>query len=393
VWVIGTQISISPTEAAFIDGTRSHALDFDDSWDYWNVDVLPGHPSVVPVSTILALRERSAVSGTEAIVAYVAALETIRVLSGPINPGHYRHSWHSTATMGTFVAVATAAKILGLNRSEIATALNVAASMPAGLKRNFGTMTKPIHVGQAARSGLTAAFLAREGFDANGDAIAGDGGFFDLYSGDDGPDDGSVSVPGETWQLLEDGIDVKKYPCCSLAQSGTAAAIELASTHEVDLDSIYRIRVLASRGAREILRYDSPETGTEAKFSMHYPIAYGIVHGDVGLEAFDERGIDDPAVAAVQNGITFDVDESLSYASHRATVQIETDDGRQLEKTRENPPGFGNNRLTLAQLRDKFSMCATTVLTTQEADRVFSTLNDLDSVENLQPVVTSLNGS
>jgi len=129
---------------------------------------------------------------------------------GPVGPGHYEDGWHATATFGIFGAAA-AARLLGLDAEATRRALCVAASMPAGLKRNFGSMTKPLHAGLCSRSGVTAARLARDGLTADAAAVSGEKRFWDLY----GPEERrAFAGGGGRWWLREEGTHVKSYPCC-----------------------------------------------------------------------------------------------------------------------------------------------------------------------------------
>jgi len=114
------------------------------------------------------------------------------------------------ATFGTFDAAMAAAKLLDLDATATEHALNIAASMPSGLKRNFGSMTKPLHAGIRSRSGVTAAHLAADGFTADATAVSDDRGFWDLY----GPNERDAFSIGDRWALHYEGIYVKAYPCC-----------------------------------------------------------------------------------------------------------------------------------------------------------------------------------
>jgi 2-methylcitrate dehydratase PrpD len=178
--VLGVGTERPPTQRALHTGTASHALDYDDL--AWAMD---GHPSVTLVPPLPVLAEETDAGGEDLITAYAVGFELECALAAPISPDHYKAGWHATATFGALGATAAAASLLGLSAAETRHALNTAASTPAGLKRNFGSMTKPLHAGLAARSGATAARLAAIGFTADADAVSGDRGFWDLY----GPDE------------------------------------------------------------------------------------------------------------------------------------------------------------------------------------------------------------
>ena len=384
--VLGRGESLGASDAAFINGTAGHALDFDDV----ALAATDGHPSVPMVAPLLAVGEREKSSGTELLTAFVAGFETQSYLSRPISPGHYEGGWHATSTIGVFGATAAVASLLDLSESETAHALSMAASMPAGLKRNFGSTTKPIHAGQAARSGLTVALLAAEGATADPNAIDGDRGFFDLYRGDGIPDLDRRYELGTRWAIVDDGIDVKKYPCCYYTHSAIYAAIGLKNQHELTADTVDTVVVTASRGAADALQHEDPQTGLEAKFSMQYLIARALTDGDVGLSAFDDENIEDPVVQSVRERVSLVVDDDLSYDSNAARVEVSTQDGEAYELFREQPPGTHADPLSAAELHDKFRMCAERALEPVEIDSAIEALDDLRSVSDIGNVLEQL---
>ena len=170
--LLGVAADDAPASVALRVGTASHALDYDDlSW------AMDGHPSVTLVPPLLALADEAGADGEDLVTAYAAGFETECALAAPVSPAHYEAGWHATATFGTFGATAAAARLLGLDAEATRRALCIAASMPAGLKRNFGSMTKPLHAGLCSRAGVTAARLARDGLTADATAISGERGF------------------------------------------------------------------------------------------------------------------------------------------------------------------------------------------------------------------------
>ncbi|MEF8887689.1 MAG: MmgE/PrpD family protein [Haloarculaceae archaeon] len=366
-----------PEAGALRVGTASHALDYDDlSW------AMDGHPSVALVPGLLALAPEADASGRDLITAYAAGFETACAVAEPVSPEHYEAGWHATATFGTFGAAAAAANLLGLDAPTTTRCLNVAASMPAGLKRNFGSMTKPLHAGLCARSGVTAARLAREGVTADPRAVTGDKGFWDLY----GPEDAGDFSVGERWRLREAGIHVKAYPCCYFTHSAIAAAAELGEA--VDPEAVESVSVTASQGAADALHHADPETGLEAKFSMEYTVASGLVRDRVGLETFEPEAIGHPAVQRVRERVDFAVDERMPYDSHGATVRVETADGTR-ERTRTDPPGTHDDPLSEERFRAKFEECAGRVLDDEETADLYETLSALSEVEDVAAVLAT----
>jgi len=369
--VVGTDRRLSPADAAFVNATAGHGLDFDDvTWGVW-------HPSVPMVAPALIAAAEHGVAGDRVAAGYVAGFETQVYLASALLPAHYERGWHATSTLGTFGAAAAVAAVLDLDERATRDALNAAASMPAGLKHNFGSMTKPAHAGHAARAGLTAAVLAERGFTAADGAVGDERGFCDLYAGDAEPAFDELPRLGERWAILEDGIQVKKFPCCNFTHPAIAAALALREEHGLSRADVERVRVRASQGAADALHHADPDTGLEAKFSMEYPVAAALATGRVDLATFDDENVGDAAVQAVRERVTFEVDPDLPYNPFETTVAVETADGERHERLREKPPGMPEDPLSDAELREKFELCAARAPSPVDADRVYEALDSL----------------
>jgi 2-methylcitrate dehydratase PrpD len=383
--LLGREETATLAEAALVNGTAGHGLDFDDV--SWGMD---GHPSVTLAAPALAVGERIDATGRDLLTAFITGFETECALAAPISPGHYERGWHPTATFGTFGAAAVTASLLDLDERATQHALDIAASMPAGLKRNFGTMTKPLHVGQAVRSGVTAGQLADEGFTADSAAISGSGGFWDLYGGIDGVDRDVEYGLGKPWAVLEDGVHVKKYPCCYFTHTSIANAIDLVTEFDVEPDEVERIEVHASGGAVDALPHEDPTTELEAKFSMPHTVAWAVVHRRVGLAAFEESAHEDSAVDALRDHVSLSVDPELHYDAHESRMSLETTDGDVYERVRENPPGTHEDPLSLEELRVKYEMCAERALEPAAVADSWAALDDLRSQPSTRALVNTL---
>lgn len=385
--VLGRDRQLPLTGAVFANATAGHALDYDDV----ALEVMDGHPSVPMVAPILAVAEREEASGQDVLTAYVAGFETQAAVADSVKPGHYEAGWHATATIGTFGAAAAVAWLLDLPAAGVERALSIAASTPAGLKRNFGSMTKPIHAGQAARSGTTAALLAAEGVTADSRAIDGDGGFVDLYRGTDEPAFGSepdrtgrAERSDDRFALGEQGVDVKKYPCCYYTHAAIHAAIEMSREHDLEPDVVRSVTVEASRGAADALQHDQPENPLEAKFSMPYAIAHAIVHGGAGLAAFEPDRLSDEAVDGLRRRVTLETDDDRPYDSNGARVRIMTIYGTSLERYQERPPGTHEEPLSRAELREKFRACGRRAAELgDDVDAIHASFDDLRDLEDV----------
>jgi 2-methylcitrate dehydratase PrpD len=385
VSVLGTDRRASLLDAAFVNGTAGHSLDYDDV-----SGGMSGHPSVPMVAPILAVAERDGCSGADAVTAFVAGFETECYLAAPVIPSHYERGWHATAVFGTFGAAAAVASLLDLDAERTRHAINAAASMPAGIKRNMGTMTKPVHVGQAARSGATAALLAANGSTAADDAVAGHRGFWDIYSGSEPPDPDAAHALGDEWAIVDHGVGVKKYPCCYFAHTAIAASAALVEAHGIDPTAVEAVHVTAAQATVDALEYADPRTPLEAKFSMEYTVARSIACGTVGLDAFTDDALNDELVQRVRERVTLDLDSTLPYSSKKATVSITTTDGDEYARTLADPPGSADSPLSDAELREKFVACAREALPDDAADEAYRRVAGLGSVDDVRAVAAAL---
>lgn len=378
----GQDRGTSTTAAALVHGVAGHSQDYDDvSWG------MSGHPSVTMIPAVLALANGEEIDGKRAIEAYVAGLEAQCYLSAAINPSHYREGWHATATLGTFGAAAAAAKTLELGTEATRNALSIAASRAAGLKSNFGTMTKPLHAGAAARAGVTAARLASGGFTASPDAVDGEGSFLELYAGEDPVALSALPELDRPTALEEHGINVKKYPCCYYTHTSIHAAERLADEHDVEPEDVESIHVVTSPGPADALHYPNPETGLEGKFSLEYTVASAVAREHVGVEAFDDEAVADPDVQYVRERVEWEIDDSLDYNDTTVEMRIETDDGV-YTRTQDVPPGTPANPLSDAELEAKFRRCASRGLDGDAVDRTYEQLDSLRSVDDISSIVS-----
>ena len=219
--IFGSDERIDVLNAALINGTASHALDFDDC-----SNTLGGHPSAPILPALWAIAPGA--SGTAFITAYAAGVECETRLARALNFHHYEKGWHPTATLGTFGSAAACGHLLRLTIDQLATALALAASMASGIKANFGTMTKPFHVGQTTRNGLLAALLAKEGMTANVGALEHPQGFFAVYNGAGNFNPDRIFEHwGDPYDLADPGIAFKQHPCCGSTHPAVDAMLQL----------------------------------------------------------------------------------------------------------------------------------------------------------------------
>ena len=300
--VFGTSRRVGPMDAASINGTAAHALDYDDC-----SDTLGGHPSAPILPALFALAETRGANGQDFIAAYVAGWETETRIARGVNFHHYEKGWHPTATLGVFGATAACARLLGLTVEKTAQALALAATFSSGLKANFGTMTKPLHVGQAARNGLYAALLASEGFTSSTDALEHRQGFLRVFNGEGNfTIDPIVAEWGSPWDIVDPGLTIKQYPCCGSTHPAVDAMLMLV--RENDLTPAMVDRIESQTHPRRLAHTNRPDPrgALDAKFSVQYCLARALVSRQVLIEHFEDGSYDEPEVRAVLPASFFD---------------------------------------------------------------------------------------
>jgi 2-methylcitrate dehydratase PrpD len=209
--IIGDGARVPVELAAFANGMAAHALDYDDD----EPRVFVGHPSSPVLSAALPAAEACGSSGQDLLRAFVAGVEVEYRIGLAVNPAHYIDGWHATSTLGVLGAAAACAILFDLDRVQTARALGVAASSASGLKRNFGTMTKSLHVGWAAEAAIRATLMAKSGFTADEAIFDGHLGVLHVFARDGARGLGVFDDLAERFMLIDPGINIKLYPCCS----------------------------------------------------------------------------------------------------------------------------------------------------------------------------------
>jgi 2-methylcitrate dehydratase PrpD len=246
---------------------------------------LQGHPSAPVLPAVLAVAEARGCSGADALLAYVIGFEVEARIGQALSRSHYARGWHPTSTVGIFGATAAASRLLGLDHDAVCTAFGIACSRAAGSRMNFGTDTKPLHAGFAARDGVESARLSARGVTAHTDGLAAPMGFADLYSG---AQPLQLAELGKQFALERPGVELKPYASCRFTHRTIDAVLALRERHpDAKID---RLECEIDPFALQILIHPQPRTGLEAKFSLPYCAAVSWLDGVPGLSSFsDER--------------------------------------------------------------------------------------------------------
>jgi 2-methylcitrate dehydratase PrpD len=389
--VIGCGFKTSATLAALANGTMAHALDFDDvNWS------MSGHPTVPLLPAVLALGQEAHASGAEVLLAYVLGFEVETKIGLGVNPRHYDLGWHATSTLGTLGAAAACAKLLGLDVEKTRMALGIAASTAAGLRQNFGTMTKPLHPGQAAMNGVTAAQLARLGWTADANILEAPYGFCQLYAGANQYHlDDIVKRLGNPFELLATGVAIKQYPCCAFTHRGLDGTLALVQQHQLSADDVVAVECQVGRPTMEVLMHTRPQTGLEGKFSMQYCLTAALLDKRIGLLSFSDEKVQRPVAQQFFERVTMRLHPE---AQHHGTsgeelpvmVTVTRRDGRTLSTPIQHPKGHPANPLTAIALQDKFEDCAYGVLERPDIRQVIELVQGLEQVDDIGMLMDGL---
>ncbi len=342
-------------EAAWINGTAAHALDYDDV-------AVRGHPSTVLVPAILAEGETLGSSGADMIAAYVAGYEAWAELSRRDPGHHHRKGWHPTGIFGAIAAAAACARLRRLDAEKATVALALAASQAGGLMANFGTMTKPFHAGRAAHSGLVSARMAEAGFTASLDALEHPQGFLSAVSPEGQCDRESPAACGKPWHIVANRLSIKKYPACYAVHRSVDGVLDLLKEHPVKPEEIARITANISKTRAMILRNHRPQTGLEGKFSMEFAMAASVIARRASLAEFTDGFVRRPDVQALMQKVAIETNENydpeVSGASVYDQVRVELVGGEMLETAQvHRARGAAELPLGDAELFEKFGTC------------------------------------
>lgn len=361
--VIGWNRRVPARFAAFANGVGIHADDYDDTQLAVARDRVYGlltHPTAPALPAALALGEQTGASGADVMLAYHLGVEVECKIAEAINPRHYQTGFHATATCGTFAAASAAGRLMGLDHETLCRALSIAGSQSAGLRENFGTMTKPFHAGRSSESGVVAAQFASYGWTATDKILEAPRGFFSAAGG--GYDHAAIAGKlGSPWTFDSPGVSIKPHPSGSLTHPGMTEMLRLIAAHGLKADMVERVRVGTNHNMPNALIHHRPKNELQAKFSMEFCMAILLLDGRAGLSEFTDETVLRPDVQAMIEKVDFVVDERAEAAGfHLMTtyIDIHLKDGRTISGMADFGKGSPANPMSFAEVADKFRGCA-----------------------------------
>jgi 2-methylcitrate dehydratase PrpD len=394
--VLGTSLKVPARFAAFANGIAIHADDFDDTQLAMAPNRVYGllmHPTAPVLAGVLAVAERDGLSGAVLTAGYHVGIEVCCKIAEAANARHYQDGFHTTGTCGTFGAAAGIANMLKLSPQDGAAVLGLAASQSAGLRENFGTMTKPFHPGRSAESAVLAADLVTRGFSAARNILEARRGFYHAACG--GYDDTAIRGQlGAPWTFAAPGISIKPHPSGSLTHPAMSVILDLLETNDIKPDQIERIRVGTNHHMPTTLLHNNPKNELEAKFSMPFSAAILALRRRAGLNEYTDDVVRDPRTIAMMEKVDFYVNEEANAASfHKMTsiVDIMLTDGRCFSGRAEFGKGSPANPMSWDEVADKFRGCASYGgLPPAKARDVVAMVADLPALKDVRTLTAAL---
>src|SRR6266404_459643 len=383
--VVGQSFRASPQLAALANGVAAHAMDYDFSY-------IMGQPMAPIIPALLPLAEQTRATPSDVMAAFIVGFEVGSRMARANVTQSLAGGWHAVGTIGTTAAAAACARLLKLPAAQIPDVIGISASLAGGLSSNFGTLTKPLHAGQAARNGLMAAQLASRGFTANPSALEGNNGYYRAFARGLDVTFAPFQDLGRSFDIVDRGFKPKRYPCGGLGHTAIDATLEMREALLPRLADIAGIKASITRYAAARIGPTYPVSIENAKFSMPYLAAPTLLHGAPMLAALTAPAIADTRVRAAARLVSVAIDPEFAdiFEESPSRVIVSFTDGSRLERLRYYASGTLQFPLTPAQIEAKFMDCAAQAVDKERAGRIFAalqTLGEAPSFDALWPLL------
>lgn len=373
-------------DVALANGSFAHATELEDdslpeacyAWNVWPV--------------VFALGEKLKVSGKKIIEAFAIGYE-VQARFALACLSAVEKGFLAAAVMGNLGSAASAAKMLNLDIKQTCMALSFNASQAMGLLRQTGTDAHLVECGFAARNGITAALLAKEGVTANPNILEDKLGFCFAVSGPGGYDlTNVVKKDEEPFRVM--AIGIKKYPSCYLEQRIIDGVFDLMKEGQFSHRDVESVTVEVDPVFAEVVKYSDPATPEEGRFSVSYSIASALLDQKVSLDTYTTDKLGDPRNKEVRDKVKVIVHPEWprGWNPVPSLLSIKLKDGRELKKTCEKAKGDPGLYLTWDEVMDKYRMCAKLALPQDKIEHVADLVSRLDKLEDITPLANAVAG-
>lgn len=386
--IIGRKEKASTAAAAMINSTYTHAVELDDG--HKNAGV---HAGAVVIPAALAVAEQQGSSGKEFLTAVVLGYEVAYRLARHMNPAEIEKGFHPSATCGALGAAAAAAKLLHCDAASIANALGLAGLQAAGLMEATlsAQSSKCVMVGHGALAGVTAAYLAKDGFPGPIQIFEGKSGLLQAMSSN--VDIESITAGlGERFEIVD--TYVKLYPTCRHVYPAIEGILAIREEYSFDLENIEKIIVGTFPIAVNLTgSIYEPEDSAKARFSAPFSVAVALKEGTVGMNHLDKKSLMRKDLRNLARLVDVRVDEDIvkEFPKKRgAKVQVYLNDGSLFEKTVFKLKGSPDIPVGWDELNQKFMNCSSNVLTKKKSADVIEAIRKLDELASVTQLLSLL---
>ncbi|MGA2466694.1 MAG: MmgE/PrpD family protein [Thermodesulfobacteriota bacterium] len=371
--ILGHGIKTNLLNAALVNGTMSHVLDYDDAHSGTR-----SHPSAPLIPALLSISEYKGGSGDELITAFITGFEVSTRIGLTLGKAYYDSGWHATSILGRFGAAAGVGKLLKLDAKQLANAFALAATQAGGLRRVFGTMGKPFHAGKAAMDGMLSALLSQRGFTAPGDILDGKPSFLEMFSAE-GDANRMIEGLGKDYQVLNDSF--KPYASCLLVHAAMDGLIWMRNQYQLHPDLIEEINLEVAPLCLMVTDNRNPKDGLEGKFSVYFCAALGMMRGEGRNSLFTDEVVHDPSIRDLMRKINAIGNASLKETE--ANIKVKLKNGTQLTRQVIAPKGDPRNPLSFDEIEEKFRDLSLSVLSKRRQDQVIKVIRELESLKDV----------
>lgn len=365
-------------DAAMLDAISSHVLDYDDvSW------ATIGHPSVVLAPVCYSVGQKYNSSGKDIILSYALGLEAMHKIAKITMPNVSENGWHTTSVYGVYGATIVASVLKKSSKEEIINALGIASSKASGIRSNFGTDVKSYHAGMACTNGIQSVYLASGGLKSSEKSIEAPDGFAKTFANLDFDKNIKLKL-GKKWDMLENGIVFKQYPCCSGSHCAADLSKEMKNKFNINYKNIKNIKIGCSLLAPKELNCSYPKTALEAKFSMRFAVASMLIGDELNLNSYKEKIVNSVEYQELMNKMDVQIDSEFKklgfIGTSPARIKILMDNGKEYEDFNMLAKGNPEKKLSLKEIRNKFLKCSIRI---KNSNKIFKILLKLEKEKNL----------
>ncbi|MCI1823345.1 MAG: MmgE/PrpD family protein [Megasphaera sp.] len=381
--VLGNNVRNSVYHATFANGYFGHIIEMDD------VDIKSiSHPGTVVIPAALSIGQWLHCSGNSLLEAIICGYEVMLRIGMAVTPAHYQ-IWHTTSTTGVFGSAITASKMLRLNADRMLWAFGNAGTLSSGLWEflHDGAMSKYLHAGHAASSGVLAAYLAYNGFTGASHILEGDAGFFAGYAHQT-VDYSIFDTFNQQYRILD--VSFKPYPCCRHTHSAVDCAIHLHRKADFNVQQIKRITIFTYDIADKVAGNESPHNTRQAQFSIKFCVISALLHGVIKIDSFSDTCLKDKITHYLLSITDVVVDSEINKSIPNAwpsKIKIKFTDGHVMEDYVQYPKGDPENPLTWDELKTKFSLLTENIIHHDDIDTIYDMCRHMEQVSDCDTIL------